>query len=582
MVRQLIEIAGFSIYEPIPVNMHFIYAEMSRIRHLEAHTLIPLDTGYLTPLARLEGMPKITNIFQTQKMQGEIDAKDFAPHGRLHNFQPHPCSPLPDHILESFKKFGGKNMSLCDHVALIHEIIRFRKIYTMSQNNKRPTPMPRKAKAQRVIKYVDESTSNSDSNELSKEQPNPTKQNDCPQPMDTTETTSKSPEPLTDWNSPEIIPSSQIQGETIPESPIVPVQSEKPKNKVQKPDETSVPQATSDTSSPHLIHMTIEQLQQLIQIKQNELKQKLIDEQAAQQANQSHEAELSPHLTPLSNVFFKENDTTTANVDTQQSPILPTGPPAKAPFPAATKYPQPRYHPSISTRPQWVTDIRDQIDEKVFSSSLIWSCTNHYKTPAWAKVAHSAWSLYEIVDKNAPQSQNTYSRYRQMPNFRQIPADGLNHLHNITIHFEREYNDEKVIFKNSSQVYHTQPNSKRVSLDRPMVQSIAIPSNIFNRFIIQFYDIADTQLRPAYQDVQQEGHNLFHKKCFILDYHLIYSIFVSEGQNGLERLVRLQVQKGNLSKKMLAVSITFPWVRMGAILVAMREVLADMQQQGLL
>ena len=169
-----------------------------------------------------------------------------------------------------------------------------------------------------------------------------------------------------------------------------------------------------------------------------------------------------------------------------------------------------------------------------------------------------------------------------MPNFRQIPADGLNHLHNITIHFEREYNDEKVIFKNSSQVYHTQPNSKRVSLDRPMAQSIAIPSNIFNRFIIQFYDIADTQLRPAYQDVQQEGHNLFHKKCFILDYHLIYSIFVSEGQNGLERLVRLQVQKGNLSKKMLAVSITFPWVRMGAILVAMREVLADMQQQGLL
>ena len=169
-----------------------------------------------------------------------------------------------------------------------------------------------------------------------------------------------------------------------------------------------------------------------------------------------------------------------------------------------------------------------------------------------------------------------------MPNFRQIPADGLNHLHNITVYFEREFNDERVIFKNSSQMYNTSPNAKRVSLDKPVVQSIAIPSSIFSRFIIQFFDIADTQLRPAYQDVQQEGHNLFHKKCFILDYHLTYSIYVSEGQNGLERLVRLQIQKGNLSKKVLPVSIIFPWVRMGAILATMREVLADLQQQRLL
>ena len=579
LARQIIEIAGFSIHEPIPVNLHFLYSEMSRVRHLEAHTLIPLESGYLTPTARLDGMPKITNIFQTRKMQGEIDVKDFNPQGRLHNFQPQPFSPLPDHILDSFKKIGGRTMSLCDHVALIHEITRFHKMYV--QTKTKPVPMPRKNKPPRVIKYVDESTSNSDSSDTAKTVIRAPKATKSPDLMDTSDPPQNDPEPITDWNSPELIPSSQP--ETKPEPPQV--ESEKPKNTTHKLDlpeklpRAPTPQQTSATTcAPQLIHMTIEQLQQLIQIKQNEQKQKLLQEQDSQGA------ECSPHLSPLSNTFFKDTSKKThvSESDSQQSPVLPTGPPPKAPSGPPPTYPKPRYHPSISTRPQWVTDIRDQIDEKVFSSSLNWSCTHHYKTPAWAKIAHSAWSLYQIVDKDAPQPQAVFARYREMPNFRQIPADGLNHLHNVTVLFEREYNEERVVFKNSSQTYHSSANSKRVSLDKPATQSISIPSNIFNRFIIQFYDIADTQLRPAYQDVQQGGHNLFHKQCFILDYHLTYSIYVSEGRNGLERVVRLQIQKGNLSKKMLATSITFPWVRMGAILVAMREVLADMQQQGLL
>jgi hypothetical protein len=263
------------------------------------------------------------------------------------------------------------------------------------------------------------------------------------------------------------------------------------------------------------------------------------------------------------------------------SPILPTS--HLQPQPTTTlSLPVPRYHPSISSRPQWLVDIRKEIDDKILPSSLIWSCTSHYQTPDWAKVAHSAWSLYNLVDKTAPMSEAVKPRYTQMPHYRRIPADGLNHIHDFTVMFESQYHQERVTLKDRVQLYKSSPNAKSITLEKPNVTEMSFPSNIFSRFISQFYDIADTQLRPAAQDVQQNGHTLLQKTCYVLDYNVSYLIFISEGQNGLERLVRLAIHKGNLKAKVSPASITFPWVRMGSMLNAMREVLTDLQQQGLL
>jgi len=140
LARQLIETAGFSIYDPLPITPHYIFSEVSKIRHLESHTLLPQDTGYLIPIARLENMPRITNIFQTKRMQGKVDIKDFEPHGKLHNFQPNHFIPLPEHILNMFKELGGPDMPLCDHVALNHKIIRHHRLYVHP-----PVPKPRNA-----------------------------------------------------------------------------------------------------------------------------------------------------------------------------------------------------------------------------------------------------------------------------------------------------------------------------------------------------------------------------------------------------------------------------------------------------
>ena len=101
-----------------------------------------------------------------------------------------------------------------DHVALIHEITRFHKIFM--QSKVKPTPMPRKGKMQKPIKYADKSTSNSDSNDQTKMKTakKTVKTEKVPDSMDTSNLSIKDYEPITDWNSPEtspdIIPTSLI------------------------------------------------------------------------------------------------------------------------------------------------------------------------------------------------------------------------------------------------------------------------------------------------------------------------------------------------------------------------------------
>ncbi len=195
------------------------------------------------------------------------------------------------------------------------------------------------------------------------------------------------------------------------------------------------------------------------------------------------------------------------------SPILPTSHLQPQPL-SSTTYPTPRYHPSITTRPQWLVDIRKEVDEQVLPSSLIWSFTSHYKTPTWAKVAHSAWSLYSIDDHKCPMSEGVKGRYTQMPTFRRIPADGLNHIHDFSIMFESHMNCEIITFKDTAMLYRSAPNAKRVTLDKQVVTEISIPSQIYSRFISQFYDIADTQLRPAFKDMQEAGDTLLQKTLY--------------------------------------------------------------------
>jgi hypothetical protein len=616
MARQLIETAGFSIYDPLPITPHYIFSEVSKIRHLESHTLLPQDTGYLIPIARLENMPRITNIFQTKRMQGKVDIKDFEPHGKLHNFQPNHFIPIPEHILNMFKELGGTDIPLCDHVALNHEIIRHHRLYICP-----PVPKPRSVARKTVpAKQSSSSSGTSSSSESGAPKSKQTRNKSIDSPSllkkqhSREESTSKKPKQVS-------------QGPPKPKSPkqtdpLPPVQQQShPDPKLLEQDFTPqlptivdpvtgtlMPQAAMHPSDAK-IQMTVTQLNQMLQARHMHA---LTSQKRSMETPQTKKIPIAstslfqhrPAAVPMNSAMNSAFETTdwydtltltqspsqipSSQVNQAQSstytcsPILPTSHLQPQPSTSSsTTYPVPRYHPSITTRPQWLDDIRKEIDDQILPSSLIWSCTSHYKTPTWAKVAHSAWSLYNIVDHKTPMSEGTKGRYTQMPTFRRFPADGLNHIHDFSIMFESVMNNELITFKDTAMLYRTAPHTSRITLDRQIVTEVSIPSQIYSRFISQFYDIAEEQLRPAFKDMQEAGDTLLEKTCHILNYQFTYRIFISEGRNGLERLVKLSIQKGAYSKKDPA-SITFPWIRMGSILVAMKEVLTDLQHQKLL
>jgi hypothetical protein len=118
LLKILLETAGFSIFQGTKLQQHAVYSELTRIRHLPATALTITTTRDQNAIMRLEGMPRITYIRHTKPVSGAIEPKDFAPGGRFANFKPHTWMPLPDYILDQFKKLGGRHMPLCDEIAL--------------------------------------------------------------------------------------------------------------------------------------------------------------------------------------------------------------------------------------------------------------------------------------------------------------------------------------------------------------------------------------------------------------------------------------------------------------------------------
>jgi hypothetical protein len=267
--------------------------------------------------------------------------------------------------------------------------------------------------------------------------------------------------------------------------------------------------------------------------------------------------------TPVENVFFQQKRQT-------YTPEQPQRPRTAG----SEILPEPRYHPTIHPRPTW-DPPQVGSNQKTFDTSLIWSCTNHYYTPDWAKTAHSACSLYDIVDRQAPITETTKARFREMPHFRQFPADGLNSINDMSIFYQHTTNHKEiVIIKVVSQPYHnTSKNTTRVG--QPETTEVQIPSHMLARFNIFFFDVANTQLKPAMSDVQMENHILMSKLFQANTYNIEFTVIITEGHNGLERTLRIHVSDNHTTQ-----IIQFPWIRTANVLLALRMVHEELHQSG--
>jgi hypothetical protein len=535
LFKLLLETAGFTIYDDIPVNPNFVYSELTRVRCLNAQQL---STTLLTdspPLHRLEPMPRVTNISRTRPMSKIIEPKDFEPANRFGNYKPHKFIPLDESILKQFPQLDGTQMPLCDQFALHCYFIKIYEQYNALRFPSSPSAEdPWETKSGQVspnkqVKYHGQDIDRS--------------QEATAQWVDMIDTF-KPQDPLAQRLNP------------ISEQPI-------PLPAIQQMPETPT----------QMISLSFEQLKQLVH------------EKPIEQQQQKQQQLLQPQP-EASRVPIIQNPPKASRFPTPSTsrprPLSRRQPQQQRPDQQIL--PRPKYHPTINPLPQTPSwDPRSVASEKIYPTSLIWSCTDHYNIPTWAKIAHSAISLYESVDHSATNllltGTDEKARHREMPHFRQLPADGLNFLHDVQIYMQGGRKAEIIHLKvTKTEFSRFGKNKSRIQTGKEHIRTLQFPTYFLARFILAFFDIAKVQLPPAMNDVQQEGHVLLHKQIHCQYCMFDFTIIIQAGPNGLERMLHLILDDEKTEDFPPPVEI--PWIRMAEVLTGLRRVHEDLQQSG--
>jgi hypothetical protein len=105
-----------------------------------------------------------------------------------------------------------------------------------------------------------------------------------------------------------------------------------------------------------------------------------------------------------------------------------------------------------------------------------------------------------------------------------------------------------------------------------------VPTYAFARFILMFCEVAKTVLPPAMMDVREGNYELLSKQAYISHDYVDIKIKTSEAHNGIERIVSMTMDDERKTKT--PKPVTFPWVHMGKVLIAMRRVHEDLKQTG--
>jgi hypothetical protein len=96
-------------------------------------------------------------------------------------------------------------------------------------------------------------------------------------------------------------------------------------------------------------------------------------------------------------------------------------------------------------------------------------------------MAHSAFTLYELIDVTGVTEEDK-SRHIEMPHFRQIPVDGINFGHTMSIYLSKMDKTEVILIKVSSVKYfqHTKRHHQQY---KPVEHQMIVPTYAFARFI---------------------------------------------------------------------------------------------------
>jgi hypothetical protein len=554
-------------------------------------------------------LPRITYINRTKQNSKIIEPKDFAPKGKYENYKPHPFVPLPDKILDEFKKLGGKHMAFCDEFALHTNFLKTHKQYVTNK-----FPEAEKPKIQKQISTI---------------KPPPIVDSTPLRINKEVENISDDPKATQSWNQMieecrkddhKALHAQQVERPASAQNIVPPPAQPIPLPQPNQPIPVVQPQPQPSTSSSifypygfanvpttpipdhYIIQLSMAQLQNMLDKHAQSQAQSPRQSQQQQPQSTVQPQVVNPEQTVMSTQDWEFSQSQPpqghsmfpATQESQRQPAekaksasltnlqipKPVYHPSISPQPkppqetGASRYPQPVYHPTIK-RPYEPSTVEVE-QERILPGSLIWSSTGHYHPPQWTKVAHSACSLYDLVDHSTITDQEK-ARHLEMPHFRQFAVDGVNLNTTMTVYLSKVEKREVVVLKTTAVKYFklaTRPQNYY----KPFEHQITIPTHAFARFILMFYEIAKTALPPAMMDVRESQYELLYKQTYISNDYVNIRIYTQEGMNGIERMV--SVAMDDERKERTGKPIVFPWIRMANVLIAMRRVHEDMKQTG--
>ncbi len=102
LFRNLIELVGFQITEPLPSDVHTVFQELSRVRHLDPFDLTDSRYHITNPLSRTDAMPTALDRRFTKSTSAAIKMSDFQEGGRIFQYTP---NRYTHYQMQSWKNF---------------------------------------------------------------------------------------------------------------------------------------------------------------------------------------------------------------------------------------------------------------------------------------------------------------------------------------------------------------------------------------------------------------------------------------------------------------------------------------------
>jgi len=560
LFRNIIEMAGFQITDPIPADVHMVFQELTRVRHLDPYALIDVSEHVTNPFHLLDAIP-LTPDRPSRIPTPQINPEDFSETGIYKNFKPSLMTPLPNKILNLFPNLSGTNISFSDHMRLHQEMCK--QYNTHLKQQRLASHTSNKFNTRYVTPHVSFSevvhTDTQEQQQLHLPQaearkvyptPTPPPRLNRPTPQSATgeESMSMIAHSIKEYKDKQI---QQLQREQ---------QQQKVQSRRQSKQHQQFTQEEEQISTPTDQLLTLNQFQTMQQFQA----------QATQKANKIKQI---PEITILNRPTNQQGQPQHGLLQLQQQSELPS---LLVPQITRINLDGAAENNVEFFKPDWILNQRhEEKQRQILIGEVLWTASSHERTPQTARESHSAKSISERLVKNV--HLNNHARYKTITYYRQFPVDGAISHHTAKIGYLEDRHPGEQIYVEIETLQEV--TTKKYA---PLSQAIVFPPHIFHRFISVLHECSDITLAPRVHDVTQQNDHLLNKSFRVANFLLVIDVKVVRNKDKSDRFTFIRVINQQEPSIFPNAEISFPWFQTYEVVAACKSLHSELIENHLL